>query len=104
MYVEIWFFGFVVLIVVSLAARECYLFIKLKIDEWNTRVHARLLRHEMMLRLAMEAMLQEQEKHRFRGLRYRECFGSGRIPRPPGQCVQRAGGAFCEPLRRYILY
>ncbi|XP_016958530.1 uncharacterized protein LOC108030237 isoform X6 [Drosophila biarmipes] len=54
MYVEFWFFGFVVLIVVSLAARECYLFVKLKIDEWNMRVHARLLRHEMMLRLAME--------------------------------------------------
>ncbi|XP_050743569.1 uncharacterized protein LOC108030237 isoform X11 [Drosophila biarmipes] len=104
MYVEFWFFGFVVLIVVSLAARECYLFVKLKIDEWNMRVHARLLRHEMMLRLAMEAVLQEPEKHRFRGFRCRECFGGGRVPRPPGQCVQCAGGAFCQPLRRHILH
>ncbi|XP_017125266.1 uncharacterized protein LOC108144696 isoform X7 [Drosophila elegans] len=54
MYAEIWFFGFILLIVVSLVARECYLFIKLKIDEWNMRVYARLLRHEMMLRVAME--------------------------------------------------
>ncbi|XP_043641788.1 uncharacterized protein LOC122612321 isoform X8 [Drosophila teissieri] len=48
------FFGFVVLVVVLLVARECYLFIKMKIDDWNMRVYARLLRHEMMLRLAME--------------------------------------------------
>ncbi|XP_070070233.1 uncharacterized protein [Drosophila takahashii] len=61
MYVEFWFFGFILLIVVSLAARECYLFIKLKIDEWNMRVQARLLRHEMMLRLAMEVNLQFEE-------------------------------------------
>ncbi|XP_017079083.1 uncharacterized protein LOC108113107 isoform X9 [Drosophila eugracilis] len=54
MYAEIGFFGFIVLIVVALVGRECYLFIKLKIEEWNMRVYARLLRHEMMLRLAME--------------------------------------------------
>ncbi|EDW48005.1 uncharacterized protein LOC6609302 isoform X7 [Drosophila sechellia] len=54
MYAGVCFFAFIVLILVLLLARECYLFIKLKIDEWNMRVYARLLRHEMMLRLAME--------------------------------------------------
>ncbi|XP_039481384.1 uncharacterized protein LOC120445206 isoform X6 [Drosophila santomea] len=54
MYAGVWFFGFIVLVVVLLVARECYLFIKLKIDDWNMRVYSRLLRHEMMLRLAME--------------------------------------------------
>ncbi|EDV55889.2 uncharacterized protein LOC6548809 isoform X4 [Drosophila erecta] len=54
MYAGVWFFGFIVIVVVLLVARECYLFIKLKIDDWNMRVYARLLRHEMMLRLAME--------------------------------------------------
>ncbi|KAH8402335.1 hypothetical protein KR009_011430 [Drosophila setifemur] len=54
MVAEFWFFGVIVLIVVSLIVRECYLFIKLKVEEWNMRVYARLLRHEMMLRLAIE--------------------------------------------------
>jgi len=35
----------------------------------------------LIIIFAPTAMLQEQEKHRFRGLRYREHFGSDRIPR-----------------------
>ncbi|XP_020798764.1 oleosin-B6 isoform X6 [Drosophila serrata] len=54
MYGKFWFLGFIVLIVMSLIVREVYLYIKLKVDEWNLRVYARLVRQEMMLRRAIE--------------------------------------------------
>ncbi|XP_023036956.1 uncharacterized protein LOC6652229 isoform X5 [Drosophila willistoni] len=54
MYTEFWLCGLFLLIILTLVARECYLFVKLKFQEWNMRVYARLLRHEMMLRLAIE--------------------------------------------------
>ncbi|XP_017024789.1 uncharacterized protein [Drosophila kikkawai] len=54
MYGKFWFLGFIVLIVMSLIVREIYLYIKLKVDEWNLRVYARLVRQEMMLRRAIE--------------------------------------------------
>ncbi|XP_068143869.1 uncharacterized protein [Drosophila tropicalis] len=54
MYTEFWLCGLFLLIILTLVTRECYLFVKLKLQEWNMRVYARLLRHEMMLRLAIE--------------------------------------------------
>ncbi|XP_030557178.1 uncharacterized protein LOC115760090 isoform X6 [Drosophila novamexicana] len=51
MYTEFWFCGILIGIAVALILRECYLFVRLKLDEWNRRVFAR---REMMLRLALE--------------------------------------------------
>ncbi|XP_022223620.2 uncharacterized protein LOC111074927 isoform X10 [Drosophila obscura] len=54
MYTEFWFCGILFSIVFWLVGRECYLFIKLKVEEWNIQVYERILREEMMLRLAIE--------------------------------------------------
>ncbi|XP_030379443.1 uncharacterized protein LOC115627764 isoform X4 [Scaptodrosophila lebanonensis] len=54
MYPEFWFCGLFIIVVITLIVRECYLFIKLKVEEWQVRVYGRLLRHEMMLRLAID--------------------------------------------------
>ncbi|XP_064543162.1 uncharacterized protein LOC135431778 isoform X4 [Drosophila montana] len=51
MYTEFWFCGILIGIAVALILRECYLFVRLKLEEWNRRV---MTRREMMLRLALE--------------------------------------------------
>ncbi|XP_017960363.1 uncharacterized protein LOC108653931 isoform X5 [Drosophila navojoa] len=51
MYTEFWFCGILIGIAVTLILRECYLFVKLKLEAWNRRV---LMRREVMLRLAIE--------------------------------------------------
>ncbi|XP_023172749.1 uncharacterized protein LOC111600719 isoform X5 [Drosophila hydei] len=51
MYTEFWFCGILIGIAVTLILRECYLFVRLKLEEWNRRV---LIRREVMLRLALE--------------------------------------------------
>ncbi|XP_017146407.1 uncharacterized protein LOC108158528 isoform X8 [Drosophila miranda] len=54
MYTEFWFCGILFSIVFWLVGRECYLFVKLKVEEWNIQVYERILREEMMLRLSIE--------------------------------------------------
>ncbi|XP_015040243.1 uncharacterized protein [Drosophila pseudoobscura] len=65
MYTEFWFCGILFSIVFWLVGRECYLFVKLKVEEWNIQVYERILREEMMLRLSIEAVLQEQGEPEF---------------------------------------
>ncbi|XP_034135193.1 uncharacterized protein LOC117588151 isoform X7 [Drosophila guanche] len=54
MFTEFWFFAILLSIVLWLVGRECYMFVKLKVEEWNIQVYERILREEMMLRLAIE--------------------------------------------------
>ncbi|XP_015040241.2 uncharacterized protein [Drosophila pseudoobscura] len=57
MYTEFWFCGILFSIVFWLVGRECYLFVKLKVEEWNIQVYERILREEMMLRLSIEVII-----------------------------------------------
>ncbi|EDW34990.1 GL20080 [Drosophila persimilis] len=52
-FVEYYYFISFLLIFLILL-RECYLFVKLKVEEWNIQVYERILREEMMLRLSIE--------------------------------------------------
>ncbi|EDW02297.1 uncharacterized protein LOC6560808 isoform X3 [Drosophila grimshawi] len=51
MHMEFWFCGILIGIAVALILRECYLFVRIKLAQWNLRV---LLRREMMLHMALE--------------------------------------------------
>ncbi|XP_015040246.1 uncharacterized protein [Drosophila pseudoobscura] len=102
MYTEFWFCGILFSIVFWLVGRECYLFVKLKVEEWNIQVYERILREEMMLRLSIEAVLQEQGEPEFDAGEQRCSKLGGR--RSPGGCAEHFGGSAAQPVWRYILH